>query len=68
MSKRLDDAITRLCEAHKKQKGLAGQSEASVALSGACEDRDAILLEVIELGCKHLAAFGEWPPKRKRRA
>jgi hypothetical protein len=60
MTIQLDDAIARLCEAHKRQEELAskgGDHAHDIAVRDACEDRDAILAEVIRLGREHLARF-----------
>lgn len=64
MTMKLDDAIARLCEAHKRQEELASKGgdaatwmEHEKAVRDACEDRDAILAEVIRLGREHLRHF-----------
>lgn len=47
-----------LCEAHKRQEELAskgGDHAHDIAVRDACEERDAILAEVIRLGREHLA-------------
>jgi hypothetical protein len=58
MTLKLDDAIARLSAAHKRQEEFAskgGDTEHEKAVRDACEDRDAILAEVIRLGRGHLA-------------
>jgi hypothetical protein len=64
MTTKLDDAIDRLSEAHKRQEELAkvgGDHAHGIAVRDACDARDAILAEVCELGIAHLKTFGEWP-------
>lgn len=60
MSIQLDDAIVRLTAAHAEQDKLASDGRTpGKKMLAACEARDKILAEVIELGSSHLAAFDD---------